>query len=97
MMVRKHIGAIRNRFKIALAEKEVKDGRRYTYRDIQELTGVSTSTLTDWAQGKVKNVAVDTLAALCFFFECQPSALLEYMAPSKDDLLALLAPPAVSE
>jgi putative transcriptional regulator len=81
MMVKINLGSIRNRFKIVLAEKEVKDGRRYSYRDIQEITGVAASTLTDWAQGKARFIAVDTLAALCHFLECRPADLLEYLPP----------------
>lgn len=83
MMVKTNQGSIRNRFKVALAEKETRDGRRYTYADILAATGVSTSTLTDWAQGKLNKIALPTLAALCNFFECQPGDLLEYVPASE--------------
>jgi putative transcriptional regulator len=75
-------GTIRNRLRVVLAEKETRDGRRYTYREIEDLTGVSTSTLTDWAKGRVKQYAVVTLAALCQFLECVPADLLEYVPPT---------------
>ncbi len=76
-------GTIRSRFKIALATKEVRDGRKYPYRDIEAATGIATSTLTDWAKGagKQKHIALDTLAALCAFLECTPADLLEYIPP----------------
>ncbi len=83
MMVKENQGAIRNRFKIILAEKEVRDGKRYTYLDIQAATGIATSTLTDWAKGKTRYASFDTLAALCHFFECKPGDLLEYLPPSE--------------
>ena len=76
------VGTIRNRLKIALAEKETRDGKRYTYRELQTLTGVSTSTLTDWARGHVKHISIDALAAMCAFLECTPADLLEYI-PTK--------------
>lgn len=72
-------GTIRNRFKIALAEKETREGRRYTYLEIQAATGIATSTLTDWARGRTKYFSADTLAGLCAFLDCLPGDLLEYV------------------
>jgi DNA-binding Xre family transcriptional regulator len=72
-------GTIRNRFKILLAEKETREGRKYTYLAIQAETGIATSTLTDWARGRTRYYSADTLAALCAFFECVPGDLLEYV------------------
>lgn len=80
-MVKRNSGTIRNRLKILIAQKEVRDERKYTYMDIQEATGVATSTLTDWSNGKARLISVDTLAALCTFLECVPGDLLEYIPP----------------
>ena len=74
-------GQIRNRLKIEIAEKESRDGKRYTYRDIHTITGIATSTLSDWVKGGVRLLAVDTLAALCAFLECTPGDLLKYVPP----------------
>ena len=81
MMVKENIGAVRNRLKVLIAQKEITDGRNYSYSDIQAATGVAVSTLVDWARGRSKYYAGDTLAALCFFFGCQPGDLLEYVPP----------------
>lgn len=86
-MVKQNLGYIRNRFKVALAQKEIKDGRKYSYESIKEATGIAASTLTDWSSGKVRFIAVDTLAALCHFLECSPADLLEYVIPGEDDKL----------
>lgn len=83
MMVRENLGYIRNRFKIVLAEKETRDKRSYSYREICAITGIATSTLTDWAKGNAKYYAGDTLAALCHFLECKPGDLLEYIPPAE--------------
>ncbi len=72
-------GSFTFRFKVLLAEKELRDGRKYTYSEVRDLTGVATSTLTDWARGDVKYVALSTLAALCVFFECGTADLLEFI------------------
>jgi putative transcriptional regulator len=72
------MGKIINRFKILLAEKEVKDGRSYSYRAIQEVTGIAASTLSALANNNTTRYDAGTLAALCDFFGCQPGALLVY-------------------
>jgi DNA-binding Xre family transcriptional regulator len=89
-MIKKNVGVIQNRFRIAVAEKETRDKRSYSYRDIQDATGVSTSTLVDWATGKSKNYAGDTIAALCYFFGCAVGDLLVHIPPTAE-------PPAVEQ
>jgi putative transcriptional regulator len=72
------MGKIINRFKILLAEKEVKDGRSYSYRAIQAATGIAASTLSALANNATTRYDAGTLAALCTFFSCQPGDLLIY-------------------
>lgn len=79
-----NLGKIRNRLRIVLAEKEVMDGRKYTLEEIKQATGIAISTLVDWKKGNVKNLNVETLAALCFFFECKPGDLIEYVPQTLD-------------
>lgn len=69
---------IRNRFKILLAQKELQDGQKYTYDDIRQLTGISPTTLSNYAQGTVTRFDEPTLVALCNFFECELAELIEY-------------------
>ncbi len=80
-MVKENQGFIRTLFKVALAKKEIRDGKSYSYVEIQQATGVATSTLTDWAKGRTKNISLGTLAALCAFLGCQPGDMLEYVPP----------------
>ena len=79
-------GTFKFRFDSLLREKEFKDDRKYTYKDIKELTkspelpnGIATSTITDWAKGDVKYLALSTLAAFCKFFNCKVSDLIEFI------------------
>jgi putative transcriptional regulator len=69
---------IRNRFKILLAQKEVKDGRTYTYEEIYKATGVSPTSLTNYANGRVSRFDAVTITALCDWLDCELSDLLEY-------------------
>lgn len=69
---------IRNRFKILLAQKELQDGQKYTYDDIRQLTGISPTTLSNYAQGTVTRFDEPTLVSLCNFFECELAELIEY-------------------
>ena len=69
---------IYNRLKILIAEKELREGRKLTYRTIAHETGVSTSTLTAYITQKINRFDALTLEALCRYFACQPGDLLTY-------------------
>lgn len=69
---------IRNRFKILLAQKEAVEERKYTYEDIRQATGISPTTLSNYAQGTVTRFDEPTLVALCKFFGCELAELIEY-------------------
>lgn len=69
---------IRNRFEILLAQKQVRDGRSYTYEDIYAATGISPNTLTSYARQRVTRFDGKTVTALCDWLDCELSELLEY-------------------
>jgi len=70
---------IRSKFKILLADKEFKEGRRITYDEICEETGISPSTLSRFANNETKRFYSNTLGNLCKYFNCQVGDLLEYI------------------
>lgn len=70
---------LKNRVKILIAEKEIKEGRKLTYRTIAKETGISTSTLTAYVNQKINRFDTPTIEALCKYFSCQPGDLLEYI------------------
>lgn len=72
-------GRVRTRFLVLKAEKQSRDGRRSaTYRAIHEATGISTSTLSKWANNTIRDYNRDVLGRLCGFFECDIADLLVY-------------------
>lgn len=82
---------IRNRFKILLAQKEARDGRNYTYEDIYAATGISPTTLTNYARGGVGRFDATTLIKLCDWLECDLADLLVYPPAKSQQGLPTLA------
>lgn len=88
---------IRNRFKILLAQKEARDKRNYTYEEIYAVTGVSPTTLTNYATGRVARFDTPTLVKLCDWLECDLADLLVYPPEmSQQDLVRPMAQPAAA-
>jgi putative transcriptional regulator len=74
---------IRIKYKQYLDDKNFKDRRRYTIADITEITGISRGTLQRIANTPGYNATLDSIDALCKFFECTPGELLEFI-PDED-------------
>lgn len=72
-------GQVLNRFRILLAEKEHRDRNKYSYREIQKITGIAASTLSAWGSNQTRRFDANTIASLCEFLECTPGDLLEYI------------------
>ena len=71
-------GKVYNRFKILLAQKEIEVGRRISYKDIKNATGIASSTLSSWANNKTERYDKETIAALCDYFNCEVGDLIAY-------------------
>jgi putative transcriptional regulator len=71
-------GKVYNRFKILLAQKEIQEDRRISYKEIKNATGIASSTLSSWATNSTKRFDADTIADLCDFFECEVGDLINY-------------------
>ena len=70
---------IQNRLKVLLAEKELRENRKLSYRTIAEETGMSTATLTLYMKQGVGAFDTGTLEKLCEYLNCQPGDLLVYL------------------
>lgn len=70
---------VKNRFNELLARKERIEKRRFTRRQIVEITGVSLSSVQSWAMNTVSRFDALQIAAFCKFLDC-----------SVDDLLVLV-------
>lgn len=75
--------AIKFRLKSLIEQKEIAENRRITYRDIASEADVSTNTLTQMANQKMKQIGLVTINKLCKYFDCTPGDLLIYI-PDED-------------
>lgn len=66
-----------NRVRILVAEKEVRDRRQYSLRDIAGETGLSINTVSDYLKGNVTNFYGHVLIAFCDWLDCQPGDILK--------------------
>lgn len=67
---------IENRFEELLAEKQRRDRRSWSYREIAEVTGISPATLTRFARQRHDQYNAEVLAKLCDFLGCSLGELL---------------------
>lgn len=53
--------------------------KRYSIIEVSKLTGMSTSTISNLYNEKVKRLDFDTLEKLCKLFNCNVQDLIEYI------------------
>ena len=53
--------------------------KRYTIVEVSRKTGLTTSTISNLYNDKIKRLDFDTLEKLCKLFNCQPNDLFEYI------------------
>jgi len=70
--------AIKNRFKILVAEKEMRENRKLTLRTIAQEIKVSTNSLTPYAHQDVVRYDATVLEAFCKYFNCGVGDILFY-------------------
>jgi len=75
---------IRIRLKELVAEKEFREGRVVTFKEIAEETGIHRVTLSKLANNKNLNVGTDMLDRLCRYFGCRIEELAEYIDDDSD-------------
>lgn len=77
-----------SRFKVLLAEKEIREGRSYTLRDVAGATGASIYAITGFANNSLKEIPVDALTNVCDFLGCTAGDLLVYRPNDKTTMRA---------
>ncbi len=70
--------AIKNRLKVLIAEKEIREHRKLTLRIISQEAGVSTNSLTAYNNQNVIRFDAPILDAFCKYFNCDVGAILFY-------------------
>jgi putative transcriptional regulator len=67
---------IKNRLKILIAEKEIKENRKLTLRTISQEIGISTKSLMAYARQDVVRFDAAVLEAFCKYFNCKVGDIL---------------------
>ena len=70
---------IRVRLKELIAEKEFRERRVVTLKEVSEATGIYRTTLTKIANEPGYNTGTDNLDRLCSYFSCPIEKLLEHI------------------
>jgi putative transcriptional regulator len=69
---------IRIKLKELIADKEFRENRVVTIKEISEATGIHRVTLSKIANQRGYNVGTDILDRLCAYFQCEVGQLAEY-------------------
>lgn len=67
---------VKNRLLELIAIKARNEGRSISRREIAEATGISLSSIQNWAHNNVNRFDGDQIAAFCWYFECGVDDLL---------------------
>jgi putative transcriptional regulator len=71
-------GTIINRFRLLLAEKEMREKRHIPLTEVKRQTGIAWTTLQSWANNDVTRFDAPVIAALCDFLDCEVGDLIQY-------------------
>jgi len=70
---------IRFKLKELIADYQFREGRVLTMGEISEATGINRNTLSKIANQKGVSIVTANVDALCKFFECKVSDVMEYL------------------
>jgi transcriptional regulator with XRE-family HTH domain len=70
------MGAIMSNFVKLLAQKEAREGIRYSQRDIAKATNTSPSVVSRWMSGDIEGASLVTVKKFCEFFDCDIGDLI---------------------
>lgn len=63
-------------FKKLLSQKEMRDGERYSQRDIAKMADVSTAVVSRWLNDEIDGASLVTVRKLCVFLDCDIGDLI---------------------
>jgi len=75
--------AIRFKLKEVIADREFRERRVISLKEVAEATGVHRVTLSKLANNKRYNVGIETVEKLCAYFECDVGDVVEYISEEK--------------
>jgi putative transcriptional regulator len=68
---------VRSQLRLLLAQKEQREGRSISLREVVRSTEVPISTVMGMANNSLKRVPLDELNTLCNYFDCEVGDLLK--------------------
>lgn len=74
---------IRIRLKEMIAEKEFREGRRILVQEVSVGANINRTTLSKIQHQRGFNTSLETINALCRYFECKVEDILEYVPDSE--------------
>lgn len=74
---------IRFKLKELLSEKSFKEGRKITLEEVSNATGINRSTLSKLNNPLGHNTTTNNIDALCKYFACNISDLVEYFSDDR--------------
>ncbi len=73
-----------SRFRILLAEKEVRERRAISLADVARETSISIYTITAFARNTLREAPLDVLDTLCRYFACDVGDILSWEPNGKE-------------
>ena len=75
-----------------LANKQVKDEKRViSLTEVSEATNIAYTTLQRWERGDITRIDFPVVQALCDYFECKMSDLIQYSPPQSSQQFTKVA------
>jgi len=75
----------RSRAPILLAQKEARERRKITQREVSEVTGIRAPTISAWRKyDTFSRIDASVVAALCAYFNCTFHDLVEFVNPEEE-------------
>jgi transcriptional regulator with XRE-family HTH domain len=77
---------IKNRLFELIRQKELKDNRRITQKEIAEFAGVSEHTIINWIRNDMTRYENVVVEAICDFFDCDLCDLIYFDVSYTDEI-----------
>ena len=77
---------LRFRLRELMAEKSFREGRRVSFEEISQVTGINRTTLSKMANVRGYNTGTKNLDYLCKYFGCKVCELVEYVEMDEDQV-----------
>lgn len=65
-----------SRFTVLLTQKELRDGVRYSQRDIARETGISAPVISRWMKDDIDGASLVTVLKFCQWLDCEVGDLV---------------------